>query len=181
MQYGDSLRWYSITCNDRMYNVPADDTYAWFIIIKFLSSDLTISCLRLYVFDISARKNVVNDVQYRLKQWVFVFVNELVASSSLKRISHTRKIVDSAYLWSGCGGGSVGVVVAVVVVVVVVVVVFVVVIVIVVVVVLNFLIWFHYYLYRLELQQRICTQLTMLQGAQHRENSLVHSSQQMSL
>jgi len=77
----------------------------------------------------------------------------------------------------------VGVVVAIVVVVVVVVVVVfvVVIVVVVVVVVLNFLIWFHYYLYRLELQQRICTQLTMLQGAQHRENSLVHSSQQMSL
>ena len=77
-----------------------------------------------------------------------------------------------------------GVVVAVVVVAVVVfvvVIVVVVVVVVVIVVVLNFLIWFHYYLYRLELQQHICTQLTMLQGAQHRENSLVHSSQQMSL
>ena len=54
-------------------------------IIKFISSDLTIICLRLYMFDISVRKKVVDDVviEYRLKQSVFVFVNELVASTSL--------------------------------------------------------------------------------------------------
>jgi len=49
------------------------------LIIQFLKSDLTISCLRLYVFDTSVRKKVVDDlviiVQYRLKQSVFVFVN----------------------------------------------------------------------------------------------------------
>ena len=56
----------------------------------------------------------------------------------------------------------------------------VVVVVVVVVYLLLFIIAREYY-FRLELQQHICTQLTMLQGAQHRENSLVHGSQQMSL
>ena len=69
----------------------------------------------------------------------------------------------------------------VVMVVVVVVVIVVAVFVIIVVVVVNLLTLFHYYFFRLEVQQHISTQLTMLQGAQLRENSLVHSSQQMSL